>query len=86
MRVVGLVVAVTIATITGVMAAGPPNTYSNEATARSRCGADGVVWANTETHVLHEPGTANYGKTRNGWYMCRTAAIKNGYSPAKNNQ
>jgi hypothetical protein len=56
-----------------------PPTYASEATAKKYCGADPVVWGNTETHVFHLAGTQYYGKTRNGMYMCQSAAVRGGY-------
>ena len=58
--------------------------YKSEAEAKSGCGSDQVVWANTSSHVLHKAGTQYYGKTTHGAYMCESAATKAGYHLAKN--
>jgi len=36
---------------------------------------DPVVWVNSSTHVIHEPGDSYYGKTRHGAYACKSAAL-----------
>jgi len=36
---------------------------------------DPVVWVNSGTHVIHEPGDPYYGKTRHGAYACKSAAL-----------
>jgi hypothetical protein len=58
--------------------------YKSEADAKSGCGTDQVVWANTSSHVLHKAGTRYYGKTTHGAYMCEGDATKAGYHIAKN--
>jgi hypothetical protein len=45
--------------------------YKTEADAKSHCGVDQVVWGNTSSHVLHDPGTKYYGKTTHGGYVCK---------------
>ena len=42
------------------------------------CGAVQPVWVNTRTHVYHEPTDPYYGKTKNGKYMCPSAAAAEG--------
>jgi hypothetical protein len=44
------------------------------------------VWVNTRSGVYHYPGTANYGRTKNGVYMTEQEAIGRGFHPAHNNQ
>jgi hypothetical protein len=43
-----------------------------------RCGAVKAVWVNTRTHVYHEPGDPYYGRTKNGKYLCPSAAVAEG--------
>ncbi len=60
------------------------NQYSTEAKARAHCGGDTVVWANTRSKIYHFRGTANYGNTVAGAYMCEGDSIGEGMRAAKN--
>jgi len=53
--------------------------YRTEDEAKSQCGTDQVVWGNTRSHILHDPGTQYYGKTMQGAYMCKGKAVDAGY-------
>lgn len=53
--------------------------YRTEDEAKSQCGLDQVVWGNTRSHILHDPGTEYYGKTKQGAYMCKGNAANAGY-------
>jgi len=67
---------------TGQQGAG--NQFASENEARARCG-DSVVWVNTKTHVYHFPGTAPFGHTKHGAFMCEADAGRSGdFRPAKN--
>jgi len=57
--------------------------YKTEADAKSACGSDPVVWANTASKVLHANGDKYYGHTKRGAYVCQSAAQKAGYHAAK---
>ena len=57
--------------------------FKTEADAKSHCGTDQVVWGNTSSHVLHDPGTKYYGKTTHGAYMCKGLAVNAGYRESK---
>jgi hypothetical protein len=57
--------------------------FKSEADAKSHCGADQVVWGNTSSHALHDPGTKYYGKTTHGAYMCKGLAVNAGYHESK---
>lgn len=46
------------------------------------CGAVKPVWVNMHTKAYHEPGDPYYGRTKNGQYMCPSAAAQQGYHPA----
>lgn len=37
-----------------------------------------IVWVNMSRHTYHEAGDPYYGRTKNGQYMCRAAAIAAG--------
>lgn len=71
---------------TGTASGSAATQYKSEAEAKSGCGTDPVVWANTSSHVLHKANTRYYGKTKQGAYMCEGAATKAGYHIAKNEQ
>ncbi len=58
-------------TTTGAMSAAAPN-----------CGAVKPVWVNMKSKAYHESGDPYYGKTRNGKYMCPSAAQAAGYHAA----
>jgi hypothetical protein len=60
--------------------------FKTETEAKSACGSQPVVWANTSSHVLHAAGTRYYGKTKNGAYMCENTAEQAGYHMATNGQ
>jgi uncharacterized protein len=53
--------------------------FRTEDEAKSQCGSDQVVWGNTRSHILHDPGTQYYGKTMQGAYMCKGNAVNAGY-------
>ena len=57
--------------------------YKTEADAKSACGSDPVVWANTASKILHANGDKYYGNTKRGAYVCQSAAQKAGYHAAK---
>ena len=57
--------------------------YKTEADAKSHCGTDQVVWGNSSSHVLHDPGTKYYGKTSHGGYVCKGMAVNAGYHEPK---
>jgi hypothetical protein len=57
--------------------------FKTEADAKSHCGTDQVVWGNTSSRVLHDPGTKYYGKTTHGAYMCKGLAVNAGYHESK---
>ncbi len=58
-------------------------TYASENVARANCGSYPVVWMNTNSKIYHASGSKDYGKTKEGSYMCRDAADKIGRA-AKN--
>jgi len=60
------------------------NQYTSETGARSHCVNETVVWANNRSHIYHFPGTAYYGATKTGGYMCESDAISAGIRAAKN--
>ena len=60
------------------------NQYSTEVLALAHCPTDTVVWANTRSNIYHFRGTANYGTTKAGAYMCERRALAGGVRAARN--
>jgi hypothetical protein len=60
------------------------NQFSTEAQAKARCPADTVVWVNLDSKVYHFAGTRNYGKTKEGAYMCEKDALGETFRASKN--
>ena len=58
--------------------------FASEAEAKASCPGDPVVWANTGTKVYHHAGTAAYGTTKRGAYMCEKDTAGAGIRAAKN--
>ena len=56
--------------------------FRSEAEAKAHCSGN-VVWLNTKSKVYHFAGTRDYGKTKNGVYMCQPDADRVGRA-AKN--
>jgi hypothetical protein len=68
----------------GSAASTDANQYTTEAMARLHCPGGTVVWANTRSNIYHFRGTANYGNTKAGAYMCEGDSISEGMRAAKN--
>ena len=51
--------------------------------AKGRCPADTVVWVNTKSKIYHYEGSADYGKTKRGAFMCQADANAAGDRAAK---
>jgi hypothetical protein len=60
--------------------------YKTLAGAQKHCPSDVVVWVNTDSGIYHMPGTAHYGTTKAGDYMCQADADATGKKPAANGQ
>jgi hypothetical protein len=58
--------------------------FSTESAAKSHCPSDNVVWANTQSKIYHYSGTKDYGKTKQGAYMCQQESDRSGFRAAKN--
>jgi hypothetical protein len=58
--------------------------YASEAEAKAHCPGDDVVWANTRSKIYHFAGTADYGRTKMGAYMCERETASAGIRAAKN--
>ena len=58
--------------------------FSTESEAKSRCGADTVVWANLDSKIYHFAGHKSYGHTKSGAFMCERGALNDGMRAAKN--
>ena len=52
--------------------------------AKTKCGADPVVWVNTPTHVYHIAGYRYFGTTKSGSFMCEKDATAAGDKLAGN--
>lgn len=52
--------------------------------AKTKCGADPVVWVNTPTHVYHIAGYRYFGTTKSGSFMCEKDASAAGDKLAGN--
>lgn len=59
-------------------------TTASEAQAQASCPGQTVVWVNTKSHIYHFKGTFDYGNTKQGTYMCETAAKAAGARASKN--
>jgi hypothetical protein len=57
---------------------------ASEAQAHASCPSDTVVWVNTKSGIYHFKGTHNYGNTKQGTYMCESAAKTAGDRAAEN--
>ena len=53
-----------------------------EGEAKKACGADKVVWANSDSQIFHVAGSQFFGKTAEGAFMCQAIAAKAGYRAA----
>ena len=42
------------------------------------------IWVNTDSHIFHFAGHPDYGKTKQGAYMCEKDATAAGNRAAKN--
>ncbi len=60
------------------------NQFSTEALAKARCPTDTVVWVNLSSKIYHFANSKDYGKTKNGAYMCEKDASAQGTRAAKN--
>ena len=66
----------------GAARTGTMNGAGSEANTGSpdmNCGAVKPVWVNTKSGTYHEPGDPYYGHTKQGKYMCPSAARSAGY-------
>jgi hypothetical protein len=61
-----------------------PNQFTTEAEARMRCPTDTIVWVNLDSGIYHFAGNRNYGRTKQGAYMCETDTATPGYRASKN--
>lgn len=68
--------------VTPTMPAGEGQ-YPTEAEARAHCPADTVVWVNLKSDVYHFSGSRNYGRTKEGAYMCEKEALSHGDRASK---
>jgi hypothetical protein len=59
------------------------NQFSTEAQAKARCPADTIVWVNLDSKIYHFAGTRNYGKTKEGAYMCEKDALNETFRASK---
>ena len=64
-------------------AAAAPGQYASDAEAKARCGTDTVVWVDSSSHIYYVAGSKDYGKTKNGAFMCKAQAERTGNKAAK---
>lgn len=81
-----LVAAAAVALVASPALAKAPPTYKTVAGAQKHCPSDTVVWVNTSSGIYHMPGTATYGTTKAGIYMCKADADSVGDKAAANGQ
>lgn len=60
------------------------NQFTSESPAKAHCPTGLVVWVNTDSHIYHFSGHPDYGKTKQGAYMCEKDAMAAGDRAAKN--
>lgn len=65
-------------------AATPTNEFKAEADARKHCPSDTVVWVNTDSKIYHYSGASEYGKTKQGAFMCQKEGDAAGFRAARN--
>lgn len=80
---IGLVLSMPLTVAQAATAPASAAQYKTPAEAKSHCGSQPVVWANTSSRVLHTPTSKYYGKTKHGAYMCEQAAVSAGFHMAK---
>ena len=61
----------------------PLPAYQNAADAKTHCGHDPVVWADSARRLTYSEHSQWYGKSKQGFYACRSAATEAGYHAAK---
>jgi hypothetical protein len=59
------------------------NQYTTVVQAKLHCPLDTVVWVNLSSKIYHFAGHKDYGKTKEGAYMCEKAATGAGARAAK---
>ena len=69
---------------TPAAATGGAGEFTTEALAKASCPGDLVVWANLDSKIYHFSGNREYGKTKEGAYMCEKMALGQGIRAAKN--
>ena len=60
--------------------------FSTEYAAQKHCPSDIVVWLNLPTGIFHYKGQRWYGITKNGAYVCKEDAAKEGDRASRNRQ
>jgi hypothetical protein len=68
---------------TSAGAATPTGEFKEEADAKKHCPSDVVVWANTSSKIYHYAGASDYGKTKQGAYMCQKESDSGGFRAAR---
>jgi hypothetical protein len=49
----------------------------------AHCRRGDTVWVNSRSHIFHLSGDPYYGHTKQGGYLCKDEALRDGYRQAK---
>jgi hypothetical protein len=60
--------------------------FQTEQEAKQHCPSDTVVWLNIPTGVFHFKGQRWYGRTKDGAFVCKKEAVKEGDRATRNGQ
>jgi hypothetical protein len=73
----------TVATAPSAVKPTGANQFADETQAKGHCPSDLVVWVNNDSNIYHFSGHKDYGKTKQGAYMCEKDALAAGDRASK---